>query len=62
VPGVVDTANASIRFTLTAARMAELDPTGPGLSDLPEAGFAALLPLAGLAVGGLLFWRRRRSA
>ncbi|MDT7537205.1 MAG: hypothetical protein QOI82_790 [Actinomycetota bacterium] len=104
VPGVVDTTTASIRFTLSAARLAELDPVAPALTattqlhaplldsrefvetgyysvddagpiacaatpgvvdpgaNVPEIGFAALLPLAGLTVGGLLFLRRRRAA
>jgi hypothetical protein len=36
VSGVVDSAAATIRFTVPATRMATLDPTGPGLSALTE--------------------------
>jgi hypothetical protein len=36
VPGVVDAAAATIRFTVSTARIAALDPTGPGLSALTE--------------------------
>jgi hypothetical protein len=36
VTGVVDTAASTIRFTLSATRMATLDPTGPGVSALTE--------------------------
>ena len=39
--------------------------TSPGAvagADVPEAGIAVLLPLLGLAVGGVLLMRRRRTA